>query len=130
MTGWTIEEKIYQRQINKQGLCDGIVDPQKSASIKLSEEEVKDIFSYCETRSDCSTHEMLSCNCSKNGEIPVIEEEERACQLIKAAKSTLKMNELLHWEHHGFPVNPSLLSELCMLKSEEIISFVFRNCKR
>ncbi|KAL0271284.1 UNVERIFIED_CONTAM: hypothetical protein PYX00_008424 [Menopon gallinae] len=130
LTAGTIEEKIYQRQINKQGLCDGIVDPQKTTSIKLSEEEVKDIFSYCESRDDCSTHEMLSCNCSRNGEIPVIEEEERTCQLMKTTKSVLKMNELLQWEHHGSPVNPSLLSELCLLKSEDIVNFIFRNCKR
>lgn len=131
LTTGTIEEKIYQRQINKQGLCDGIVDPQSARSIKLSQEELKEIFTPCFILQDCYTHNALSCNCSKTGEIPgVIEsQEERSCQIgKKISSSVLKICELLHWEHHGIPIDSEILSELGLKTSEDIITFIFRNC--
>lgn len=132
LTTGTIEEKIYQRQLSKMGLYDGTVDPENNKSIKLSQEELKDIFFLCEDElEDCLTHRALYCDCTKKGEIPVpeIEEEERGCQLMKFSNAALKISELFHWEHHGHPFNLDFLTELCLKNSEEEISFIFRNGK-
>ncbi|KAK6634151.1 hypothetical protein RUM44_004759 [Polyplax serrata] len=130
LTTGTIEEKIYQRQLSKIGLCDGTVDPENNKSIKISKEELKDLFFPCECDlQDCLTHDALSCECSKEGEIPIpeVEEEERSCQLVKLSKSSLKISELFHWEHHGQPFNLSFLSMLCLSQVQERISFIFYN---
>lgn len=129
LTTGTIEEKIYQRQINKQGLCDGIIDPQIAKSIKLSQEELKAIFTHCTTVEDCWTHDSLSCGCDKQGEVPVAPVvEDRACQLTKYSNSMLKMSELFHWEHHGVPISSELLTNLKLETSQDVITFIFHNC--
>lgn len=117
--------------MSKQGLCEGTVDPELSKSIKLSKEELKDLFFYCEYVEDCLTHNSLFCECSKQGDIPIpeVEEEERSCQLVKQPNSALKISELLHWEHHGRPYNKEFLMQLCLKGVGKIISFIFHNCQ-
>lgn len=60
----TIEEKIYQRQISKQGLSGAVVDLTKSSEhIQFSVEELKDLFTLHEN-SQCVTHDLLDCECT------------------------------------------------------------------
>ncbi|CCJ30833.1 unnamed protein product, partial [Pneumocystis jirovecii] len=61
-----IDEKIYQRQITKQGLSDTFIDS-KMSLIKdsFTQEELKSLFFYQDT--SCQTHELLSCQCQGNG---------------------------------------------------------------
>lgn len=64
----TIEEKIFQRQISKQGL-NSVVDLDNSqvnenGSVKFSTEELKDLFTLCHNTS-CETHDLLSCRCGE-----------------------------------------------------------------
>ena len=143
MTTGTIEEKIYQRQISKQGLCEGTVDPKSNKSIKLSKEELKELFFPCEEKDikDCLTHDSLSCDCTGQGEIPAPdnggeEEEEddgddenKSCRIYKTIKSALKISELFHWEHHGNPFDSDFLNRLCLEKSKQRISYIFHNRK-
>ena len=66
----TIEEKIYQRQISKQGL-NSVVDfdnnqMKGNSSVKFSIEELRDLFTLSENTS-CETHDLLSCDCGGSG---------------------------------------------------------------
>ncbi|XP_078317379.1 DNA repair and recombination protein RAD54B-like isoform X2 [Crassostrea virginica] len=107
LTTGTIEEKIYQRQISKQGLSGAIMDLKKKREAQFSLEELRDLFSLNEN-TECDTHDLLKCHCDGQGEtgaslgIPP-PQTERSCQLgavPTAQKSkTLGMEELLDWKH-------------------------------
>eukprot|EP01118_Nematostelium_gracile_P020096 TRINITY_DN9634_c0_g1_i2.p1 TRINITY_DN9634_c0_g1~~TRINITY_DN9634_c0_g1_i2.p1 ORF type:complete len:352 (-),score=104.22 TRINITY_DN9634_c0_g1_i2:14-1069(-) len=60
----SLEEKIFQRQLTKEGLSGSIVDGKKDKSNSFTKEELKDIFTLNEdTLSD--THDLLDCqDCS------------------------------------------------------------------
>lgn len=65
----TIEEKIFQRQISKQGL-NSVVDFDNSqikgnSSVKFSIEELRDLFTLSENTL-CETHDLLNCDCGGN----------------------------------------------------------------
>lgn len=76
VTTGTIEEKIFQRQITKQGLGGGLVDLTTSGSssfksgssgqFHFSREDLKDLFSFRDN-TDCDTHELLDCSCDGSG---------------------------------------------------------------
>ncbi|XP_056017684.1 DNA repair and recombination protein RAD54B-like [Ostrea edulis] len=106
LTTGTIEEKIYQRQISKQGLSGAIMDLKNKRGAQFSAEELKDLFSLNEnTESD--THDLLKCNCQGGGKIgtpePISVQTTRSCQLGIAPSNqkskTLGMEELLDWKH-------------------------------
>lgn len=76
VTQGALEEKIYQRQLTKQGLADSVIDNKASVS-SFSREELRDLFSLDES-GDCMTHRLLGCACEGSGELPdfdVSEEE-------------------------------------------------------
>lgn len=56
-----LDEKIYQRQITKQGLADAIVD-QKVNVGAFTREELQNLFTLDEV-TDCQTHHLLGCAC-------------------------------------------------------------------
>lgn len=61
----TIEEKIYQRQISKQGLSGAVLDlTRTSEHIQFSVEELKNLFTLHEN-SHCVTHDLLDCECTE-----------------------------------------------------------------
>ncbi|XP_035239917.1 DNA repair and recombination protein RAD54B [Anguilla anguilla] len=111
LTAGTIEEKIYQRQVSKQGLSGAVVDLSKRAEhISFSSEELRDLFTLHED-SDCVTHDLLSCSCHGDGSQPgAVEEarpvEERPCQLgrrgdRRSSQKHLTMSELMQWRHYS-----------------------------
>lgn len=61
----SIEEKIYQRQISKQGLSGTVIDF-KPSEIQFSQEDLKDLFSF-NTSTECDTHSLLDCLCKGEG---------------------------------------------------------------
>ncbi|CAG5128018.1 unnamed protein product, partial [Candidula unifasciata] len=108
LTVGTIEEKIYQRQITKQGLSGAVMDVSRKSSVQFSLEDLKDLFSLNED-TDCETHSMLDCQCG--GDPSFVHEhtkadtvaEDRPCQLgrlsttvQKSQSSHLTMAELSH----------------------------------
>ncbi|XP_052071010.1 DNA repair and recombination protein RAD54B-like [Mytilus californianus] len=100
----TIEEKIYQRQISKQSLSGAVMDSKNKKDVQFSLDDLKDLFSLND-RTDCDTHELLSCDCQENRDT-VREEAQviRSCQLgvgVKHTKQTknLGMDELMDWKH-------------------------------
>ncbi|KAK2902998.1 hypothetical protein Q8A67_007711 [Cirrhinus molitorella] len=110
LTTGSIEEKIYQRQVSKQGLSGTVVDLSKKAEhISFSAEELRDLFSF-DPKTTCLTHNLLDCQCTGDGNTPgfekeIKEETGRACQLGRHADSTVSfpqrvsMSELMHWRH-------------------------------
>ncbi|XP_055605954.1 DNA repair and recombination protein RAD54B-like [Uranotaenia lowii] len=150
LTAGSIEEKIYQRQISKTSLSGTVVDQKQNlANLKFSDEELKDLFSLAtsEEEQNCLTHLLLDCNCRGRGEIPETsssdlsqeadqtsephEESRFKLKLGKAkskkAKRSLKMQELMRWEHHRQPIAQEVLEELALHGSAEEIVFLFRN---
>ncbi|MFT7816245.1 DNA repair and recombination protein RAD54B isoform X1 [Arapaima gigas] len=110
LTG-TIEEKIYQRQVSKQGLSGAVVDSCKRAEhSSFSVEELRDLFTLHED-SECVTHDLLGCSCTGDGSIPgpVVQQEspeQRPCQLGRrsdraSTQGHLTMSELMQWAHYS-----------------------------
>lgn len=111
LTTGTIEEKIYQRQINKQSLSGCVIDARDKGKVKFSLEELRDLFSLNE-QTNCDTHELLKCPC-KNSQGEANDESRnklpapvRQCQLGTPQtevegqiKKNLTMDELLDWKH-------------------------------
>uniref|UniRef100_A0A8D8ES09 DNA repair and recombination protein RAD54-like n=1 Tax=Culex pipiens TaxID=7175 RepID=A0A8D8ES09_CULPI len=147
ITAFSIEEKIFQRQISKTSLSGSVVDQKQNLSnLKLSDDELKDLFSLVEEddREDCLTHQMLACECAGSGDVPEpvgaassqeeVESPERSRYRVKLAKTkkkkqkhSLKMQELLRWQHHRAPVQQEVLEELSLQSCPEDIVFLFRN---
>ncbi|XP_068083216.1 DNA repair and recombination protein RAD54B [Anabrus simplex] len=139
LTTGTIEEKIFQRQVSKTGLSGAVVDPENDSAIRLSDEELKDLFTlHCDQ--ECLTHKLLNCTCLGSGEVPVSSEDkenvegsscERDCQLqaVKrsAASSNIRMNQLMKWEHHSPPIHLPLLQEMGLSKADHLITYLFKN---
>lgn len=66
----SIEEKIFQRQLSKVALSGCVVDKKsKSEQLKLSNEELKDLFSIQQSIDTCATHELMNCLCNGDGEV-------------------------------------------------------------
>ncbi|KNC50305.1 CAMK protein kinase [Thecamonas trahens ATCC 50062] len=66
LTTGTIEEKIWQRQIMKQGLSDVIVDDNAAKTGSFTNSELRNLFKYnANTLAD--THDLIGCLCSSDG---------------------------------------------------------------
>ncbi|XP_004363429.2 Rad54b protein [Capsaspora owczarzaki ATCC 30864] len=62
LTG-SIDEKIYQRQLSKQGLSVAVSSNEGEASaVSFSQDELRDLFSLREDTL-CDTHDLMSCSC-------------------------------------------------------------------
>lgn len=135
----TIEEKIYQRQLSKLGLSGAVVDPEATNSIRLSDEELKRLFTIeIDFYDSCLTHSSLDCNCLCDGTIPQPHSEavehdigdSRSSQLGRESPSCdnkLKSNQLMQWEHHGQPLDPYVVEESGLKNCQDIITFMFKN---
>ncbi|XP_061676283.1 DNA repair and recombination protein RAD54B [Syngnathoides biaculeatus] len=110
LTAGTIEERIFQRQVSKQGLSGTVVDLGKgSEHASFSSNELRDLFSLTDTPS--LTHDLLNCGCDMDGslnDVKAEEEEEepresRPCRLGRdrggSAQKHLSMSELMQWRH-------------------------------
>lgn len=107
LTTGTIEEKIYQRQISKQGLSGAVMDLKNKREAQFSREELRDLFSLNEN-TICDTHDLLKCHCNGQDETGTsvanpLPQTARSCQLGSASivqkTKTLGMQELLDWKH-------------------------------
>jgi DNA repair and recombination RAD54-like protein len=119
-TTGTIDEKVYQRQICKDGLSTMMVtetgedEPAEMLRESLDSDLVKDLFSYSEDTA-CATHDMLECK-----RCPAHLQAGRVSRIIDVADEDLAENfvpqeadvvedELCTWSHHpnvqGVPDN-------------------------
>lgn len=132
LTTGTIEEKIYQRQISKQGLSGAVVDLTKTSEhIQFSAEELKDLFTF-HGSSPCVTHDLLACECAGDQDhtgdslkkLPV----SRNCQLGPHKSDLLKplsMSQLKQWKH--FSGDHLDLKDPFLQRIRENVSFFFQN---
>ncbi|ETN66628.1 DNA repair and recombination protein RAD54 [Anopheles darlingi] len=73
LTAFSIEERIFQRQISKTSLSGTVVDQKRNMNnLQFSDEELKDLFSFVDPQhaNDCLTHSLLECPCAGIGTIP------------------------------------------------------------
>uniref|UniRef100_A0A8C6V094 RAD54 homolog B n=1 Tax=Neogobius melanostomus TaxID=47308 RepID=A0A8C6V094_9GOBI len=135
LTAGTIEERIFQRQVSKQGLSGTVVDLGKgSEHTTFSTSELRDLFSLID--SPCLTHDLLDCCCSMDGSVNAVEVEEeqiteRPCQLGRrgervaaAAQKHLSMSELRRWRH--FSGDTHTFSDPYLDQAREHITFAFQ----
>ncbi|XP_057380226.1 DNA repair and recombination protein RAD54B-like [Daphnia carinata] len=136
LTTGTIEEKIFQRQILKQGLSGTIVDTRDSTQGHFTKEELKDLFTLRED-TNCDTHDLIDCHCTQEGPnqtSPGLDDydidDERECQL--GARSSKRnelhktVDQLMDWEHFGVPFSSGSFEDVCLESALEDVSFVFR----
>jgi len=87
----TIDEKVYQRQICKDGLSTMMVtetgEDEAQMTESLASDVVKDLFTFSENTT-CATHDML--NCQRCGRARSIPQEE-----------TVNEDDLCTWSHHS-----------------------------
>lgn len=73
LTAGCIDERIFQRQLTKQGLADSVLD-QKATAQSFTQAELRDLFSLDHSLAlsseSCLTHDLMGCTCSGNGEVP------------------------------------------------------------
>lgn len=131
----TIEEKIFQRQIKKDGLSGAVMD--SDCGMKFSTEDLKDLFTFTDCNS--STHAMIGCKCD-NPDAALepsqkkIKGEDSATQKFTLAglDNELKvdkkkgMAQLQDWGHFHKD-NFDGLSDEIFAPALNVISFVFRN---
>ncbi|KAM9851618.1 DNA repair and recombination protein RAD54B [Aulostomus maculatus] len=134
LTAGTIEERIFQRQVSKQGLSGTVVDLGKRAEhTNFSTNELRDLFSLSETAS--LTHDLLNCSCDMNGSVDAVAEEEeqvsdRPCQLGRqferggAVQKHLSMSELMQWRH--FSGDTHTFSDPYLDHARNHITFAFQ----
>ncbi|XP_077453832.1 DNA repair and recombination protein RAD54B isoform X2 [Stigmatopora argus] len=133
LTAGTIEERIFQRQVSKQGLSGTVVDLGKgSEHASFSANELRDLFSLADTPS--LTHDLLNCNCDADGSVNAMKEEveqareNRPCQLGRdlgtSTQKHLSMSELMQWRH--FSGDAHTFSDPYLDHAREHITFAFQ----
>ncbi|XP_052859722.1 DNA repair and recombination protein RAD54B-like [Anopheles cruzii] len=156
LTAFSIEERIFQRQISKTSLSGTVVDQKRNLNnLQFSDEELKDLFTFVDPRhvDGCLTHSLLECPCAGIGMAPETPEtpqplNELDCLLQEPTggggspwylvgrsggqakgrtKYALKMQELMRWEHHRSPVSESVLEQLGLSRCSDKVVFLFRN---
>uniref|UniRef100_A0A667XB38 RAD54 homolog B n=1 Tax=Myripristis murdjan TaxID=586833 RepID=A0A667XB38_9TELE len=134
LTAGTIEERIFQRQVSKQGLSGTVVDLGKGADhTSFSTSELRDLFSLTDTPS--LTHDLLHCINFFCSLLAVDEEAEqpsdRPCQLGRqgdrggAAQKHLSMSELMQWRH--FSGDTPTFSDPYLDHARNHITFAFQS---
>ncbi|XP_066434739.1 DNA repair and recombination protein RAD54B-like isoform X2 [Eleutherodactylus coqui] len=124
LTTGTLEEKIYQRQISKQGLSGAVVDlAKKSEHIRFSVDELRDLFTLHEN-SDCVTHDLLECDCAHTGDVTDDNFGPRRGHRGNKAEKNISMSELMQWKH--LPMRQDW-DDPFLQPGKEYISFVFQN---
>ncbi|KAH8107002.1 DNA repair protein SNF2 family [Cristinia sonorae] len=109
----TIEEKIFQRQANKQALSSAVVDEKEDAERHFSVDALRKLFLFNEG-TICDTHDTFKCKRCKNGR-----------QTIKAP--ALLYGDASTWNHF---TNPELKNNHDDLLRAEVglpeVSYVFQ----
>ncbi|XP_062508935.1 DNA repair and recombination protein RAD54B-like isoform X2 [Corticium candelabrum] len=146
LTTGTIEEKMFQRQLMKQGLSGTVMDTQnKTAKPQFSLEELRDLFSLRENTL-CDTYDLIcgrvrskvvvmegEGTCTKDQSVNALSAL-RPCQLaisddissLELTKTNNPVTELLNWRKVSSPQN-ELEIEDQVLSSCSNITFVFQN---
>ena len=80
LTKGGLDEKVFQRQITKQGLANSVVDNKASTS-SFSQDELRDLFTL-DQRATCQTHDLLGCDCAQDGHL--MQDKQEQTEITKA----------------------------------------------
>ena len=129
----SIEEKIYQRQVSKQGLSANVVDMKDDSKQHFTLDELKALFTY---RPDtlCETHDLLGCDCGKpkiapSGPLTVEKMKFKKVVHQQQPRSGPRMDELKSWTHVSQIATFALDKVMANIavKDSSLVSFVFAN---
>eukprot|EP01094_Clydonella_sp_ATCC50884_P015037 TRINITY_DN25614_c0_g1_i1.p1 TRINITY_DN25614_c0_g1~~TRINITY_DN25614_c0_g1_i1.p1 ORF type:complete len:299 (+),score=69.64 TRINITY_DN25614_c0_g1_i1:78-974(+) len=111
----TVEEKIFQRQVRKQGLSRSVIDDHMMDKRHFKMDDLKKLFNL-NTLTACETHELIKCNCFKISSTESTAERQ---------SSEPAFDDFLHMSRErGFAMSrDSVLSNI----SCRSLSFVFEN---
>eukprot|EP01108_Squamamoeba_japonica_P002766 TRINITY_DN2354_c0_g2_i1.p1 TRINITY_DN2354_c0_g2~~TRINITY_DN2354_c0_g2_i1.p1 ORF type:complete len:283 (+),score=91.99 TRINITY_DN2354_c0_g2_i1:129-977(+) len=88
----TIDEKIYQRGVSKDGLSKSLVDGDGGDMAgEFSANDLKQLFTL-QTDTISNTHDLLGCRCSKVTK-----------KVFGFERKNIKIDELSKWTHHSEP---------------------------
>ncbi|XP_015191189.1 PREDICTED: DNA repair and recombination protein RAD54B-like isoform X1 [Polistes dominula] len=134
----TIEEKIYQRQISKTNLSEIVVDANNLSSLKLSANELKDLFTLT-LNTDSLTHDLMNCTCNDQTNLNELSDKSEDTKMNTKENNTeniskkeqsqqnLTINQLLDWQHYRQPFSDVMMQELMLKQVSKNISFIFKN---
>jgi superfamily II DNA or RNA helicase len=136
----TIEEKIYQRQVSKQGLSANVVDMKDDSKQHFSTEDLKQLFAY-RPDSLSDTHDLLLCDCQAThttaaGSAKLQQQQQElkfrrvgAPASGKAATGGPRMDELRSWLHIADVAKFALDKVISNMaaRDKRLISFAFAN---
>eukprot|EP01060_Flectonema_neradi_P014505 TRINITY_DN2114_c3_g2_i2.p1 TRINITY_DN2114_c3_g2~~TRINITY_DN2114_c3_g2_i2.p1 ORF type:complete len:1083 (+),score=250.10 TRINITY_DN2114_c3_g2_i2:37-3249(+) len=114
----TIEEKIYQRQVSKQGLSANVMDATDTSKQHFTNNELKALFEL-KYDTNCETHDLLGCRCKD-------QKKQKGNMAFKThQRSGPRMDELKGWKHFTSPDegNDQLLKKF----GTKTVSFLFAN---
>jgi DNA repair and recombination RAD54-like protein len=111
VTTGTIEEKIYQRQLSKEGLQTIVVDSKEEAN-SISSDNLRDLFTYRSgDRTVSDTHDTLNCECRPG--------EQQHVQVGHP-----KEDDLNNWTHHH-GVGTLTVDPQMQFAGQDDVTFVF-----
>jgi SNF2 family DNA or RNA helicase len=144
----TLEEKVFQRQISKEGLHTIVVEEREEATA-LSSEALKELFTY-DGETECDTHRAVGCErCGSHEDVPLGASQDWAPEAadeaaeenegprppgppLAASRRQLGQPEeadLARWSHHSDvkTVEDPVLCEAAGMTTPEapLVSFVF-----
>ena len=127
----TIEEKIYQRQVAKQGLSGAVVDDKKGegSSAAFSLDELRDLFTL-RTDTNSETLDLIGRTADNSADAKAPSEGPgRAGVNKKKQQQQLSMDELLKWKQFEPPfVAGSMDDSFFDTVEQDSVSCVFMNC--
>ncbi|SCU66368.1 DNA repair and recombination protein RAD54, putative [Trypanosoma equiperdum] len=133
----SIEEKIYQRQVSKQGLSANVVDMQTDSKQHFTLEELRSLFRF-RSDTDSETHDLLHCTSCEavmnsgggraSGRARLKEQEApMKFRPVTVKKSGPRMDELKGWRHFSqcatFPLDKVIRA--IATAAPGICSFIF-----
>ncbi|KAK9475090.1 SNF2 family N-terminal domain-containing protein [Dipodascopsis tothii] len=147
LTTGCIDEKIYQRQLTKQGLADSLMDGKTaSAENSFTQDELRDLFTV-HPDTLCNTHDLLGCSCRGLGEPSAPDDDassvgepddwQSATQLLESShladqkRAKARLKALLDYSHIdpaalGGATEPVADAVLASTLGGGVVSYMFR----
>ena len=123
MTAGTIEEKIYQRQLSKEGLQSVVLQDEETLVAKASRDELRNIFTFKDV--DSETHDLFDCEkCKKLAKLRVLHPR---TGFYRPAGNVCDERDASTWDHLPNPCEANGLTDTLLKEcGKDIVSFVFR----
>ncbi|KAI9283803.1 P-loop containing nucleoside triphosphate hydrolase protein [Umbelopsis sp. AD052] len=133
LTTGTIDEKIFQRQLNKSALSESIMGLGEEPSVNhFSDSQIRDLFRL-DTDTFCQTHDLLQCKCSETAKNMESEEPRQAFVTKNDIKSLQEWKHIVISENTVdndiLAIDDTILTQALLTfrqRQEDIVSFVMK----